>query len=141
LDGVKRIRQSGKDSTGFEAILEPQCPNVGGDSAFVYIAPLPFNQEVLDHIRNEPTSQVIVTAYAQYCDPFSDYVGSQIILKYFIEYKEFRILNESNTTYMYTHVPDIRPSEYGSNKLLAPCPAPHEEEDYQKRFLRHAGFK
>jgi hypothetical protein len=48
---------------------------------------------------------------------------------------------QSNTTYMYTHVPDIRPSEYGSNKLLAPCPAPHEEEDYQKRFLRHAGFK
>jgi hypothetical protein len=141
LYGVKRMRQAGKDSSGFKQVLDPECPHVGGESTYIYTVPLPFNQEILDHIRNDAKSEVVLTAYPQYCDPFTGYVGGRITLKYFVEYKAFRILNEADITHMYQHVPDIRPSEYGPNELLAPCPRPSEEEEYQKRFLRHAGFR
>ena len=138
--GVKRMRLLGKAPDGFEQVFEPSCPNVGGESIYTYMLPLPFNQETLDRLRSNVKSEVAIGVYPQYCDLFTGYVASEIVLKYFVEYKAFRILIESDQTYMYTHVPDIQPSEYLPNKLLAPCPAPHEVEQYQKRFLRHAGF-
>ena len=139
MQGVKRIRTTAKDSSGFEKISDPFCPNIGGDSTYIYMVILPFNQEILDGIRNNKDSDVRISAYAQYCDPLTGYVGKQINLKYFVEYKAFGILSESDVTHLYRLVPDIRPTEY-SGKLLAPCPKANEEEQYQKRFRKNAGY-
>jgi|SRR5580704_1604664 hypothetical protein len=135
-NGTTMIRQKGKDSNGLTQVTESSCPTIGGESVSDFVIEKRFNQKVWDQLRNDKNSDIRITAYIQYCDPFGRYMCKRASLKYLTGVGRFGQLDEEDCSQWYGLAPQIPTAAYGTNELLPPCARPKENEEYQKAYIR-----